>query len=253
MSGCPFCAPDPGRVFHESDLVLGLWDAYPVSPGHALLVTRRHVATWFDATREEQVALLEGIAQAKDAIEQRYQPDGYNVGVNVNETAGQTVFHLHVHVIPRYRGDVLNPRGGVRHVIPRNADYPGGESAGVAMPEGAVHARPLVRGGMDPLLPHLLADLDQATALDLAVAFVVRSGVQSIDEHLRDLLSRGGRVRFLTGDYLDVTEPEALKPITTAIPRDPLGRGTDPGSDLFATWEISAPPMPQRFRCMCSS
>jgi ATP adenylyltransferase len=130
MSDCPFCVPDPGRVFHESSLVLGVWDAYPVSPGHALLVTRRHVATWFDATREEQTALLDGITRAREEIERRHRPDGYNVGVNVNAVAGQTVFHLHVHVIPRYRGDVANPRGGVRHVIPRKADYPGAEVAG---------------------------------------------------------------------------------------------------------------------------
>jgi diadenosine tetraphosphate (Ap4A) HIT family hydrolase len=210
MSGCPFCVPDPGRIFHESDLVIGVWDAYPVSPGHALLVTRRHVATWFDATRPEQTALLDGITRAREEIERRHRPDGYNVGVNVNAVAGQTVFHLHVHVIPRYRGDVANPRGGVRHVIPRKADYPGAEvaRAETAWPSG--HTRPLVRGGLDPLLPHLLADLDRAIGLDVAVAFVVRSGVDSIDEHLRDLLARGGRVRFLTGDYLDVTEPEAL-------------------------------------------
>jgi superfamily II DNA or RNA helicase/diadenosine tetraphosphate (Ap4A) HIT family hydrolase len=210
MSDCPFCAPNADRIFHESELVLGVWDAYPVSPGHALLVTRRHVATWFDATRDEQTALLDGITRAREEIERRHRPDGYNVGVNVNAVAGQTVFHLHVHVIPRYRGDVANPRGGVRHVIPRKADYPGAEVAGAETAWSSGHTRPLVRGGLDPLLPHLLADLDRAIGLDVAVAFVVRSGVDSIDEHLRDLLVRGGRVRFLTGDYLDVTEPEAL-------------------------------------------
>jgi diadenosine tetraphosphate (Ap4A) HIT family hydrolase len=123
-SGCPFCFPPAERLFHIGKLVLGLWDGYPVSRGHALLVPKRHVATWFDATFEEQAELNAAIAIARAMILEKYQPDGFNIGVNVGEAAGQTVFHLHVHVIPRYRGDVPNPRGGVRHVIPCKAHYP---------------------------------------------------------------------------------------------------------------------------------
>ncbi len=120
---CPFCQPPPDRVFLDTDLVLGLWDGYPVSPGHALLVTRRHVASWFDATNDEQHALTAAIAEAKRVIEKTHCPDGYNVGFNVGEVAGQTVFHLHLHVIPRYKGDTPQPRGGVRGVIPGKASY----------------------------------------------------------------------------------------------------------------------------------
>jgi diadenosine tetraphosphate (Ap4A) HIT family hydrolase len=120
---CPFCEPDEQRVFLRSDLVFGLWDGYPVSPGHALLITRRHVSSWFDASVEEQQAMAAAIAHAKAEIEKHHRCDGYNVGFNADEAAGQTVFHLHVHVIPRYRGDTPNPRGGVRGVIPGKAAY----------------------------------------------------------------------------------------------------------------------------------
>ena len=110
-------------MFYEDELVLGLWDAYPVSEGHALVITRRHVATWFDATGEEQAALVQGIERVRQEIEKSLSPDGYNVGFNAGEAAGQTVFHLHVHVIPRLRGDVEDPRGGVRWVVPAKAGY----------------------------------------------------------------------------------------------------------------------------------
>ena len=201
-SSCPFCFPPAERLFHIGKLVLGLWDAYPVSDGHALLVPKRHVATWFDATLEEQAELNAAIAIARSTILEKYKPDGFNIGVNVGEAAGQTVFHLHVHVIPRYRGDVPNPRGGVRHVIPHRGDYfalastacgepPGGEGSVREAPtpayggrvvsadsdRGTPHGRPLITGESDPLLPHLLAHLDAATRVDVAVAFVQPAGV----------------------------------------------------------------------------
>jgi len=120
---CPFCEPPADRVFIQEEEVVGLWDAFPVSPGHALLVPRRHVPTWFEATAAEQAALVAAITAAKTVIEKRYQPDGYNIGINSGAAAGQTVFHLHVHLIPRFRGDVHDPRGGVRHVIADKANY----------------------------------------------------------------------------------------------------------------------------------
>ncbi len=110
---CPFCHPEKRSIFHEDAVVLGLWDAFPVSPGHALLVPKRHVPTWFDATAEEQAALLGAVARVKEEVERERKPDGWNIGINVGVAAGQTVFHLHVHVIPRYSGDAANPRGGV--------------------------------------------------------------------------------------------------------------------------------------------
>lgn len=122
-SACPFCSPDPARVFYEDPLVRALWDGFPVSPGHALLVTRRHVADWFDAGDAEQLALTRALAIARRVIEERHAPAAYNIGSNAGAAAGQTVPHLHVHLIPRYEGDVADPRGGVRWVIPAKAAY----------------------------------------------------------------------------------------------------------------------------------
>jgi diadenosine tetraphosphate (Ap4A) HIT family hydrolase len=110
-------------VFAQDQLVIALWDGYPVSPGHALIIPRRHMPSLFDATGPEQSALLAMVNSTKSIIDQRHRPDGYNIGVNVGAAAGQTVFHLHIHVIPRFVGDVDEPRGGVRHVIPAKANY----------------------------------------------------------------------------------------------------------------------------------
>jgi len=120
---CPFCDPDPDQVFFENELVLGLWDRYPVSPGHALLVPRRHVAGWFEASPAEQLSVVAALPVVREKIERVHQPNGWNIGVNSGEAAGQTIFHLHVHLIPRYKGDQDDPRGGVRHVMPEKANY----------------------------------------------------------------------------------------------------------------------------------
>ena len=122
-TGCPFCTPDPNLLFYESELVVGLWDRYPVSPGHALMVPRRHVAGWFDASQEEQQALVAALEAAKRKIEKEHAPDGYNIGINSGEAAGQTIHHLHVHLIPRYGGDQADPRGGIRNLLPSKARY----------------------------------------------------------------------------------------------------------------------------------
>jgi diadenosine tetraphosphate (Ap4A) HIT family hydrolase len=122
---CPFCNPSEDRTFLRRDQVIGLWDAFPVSPGHALLIPVRHIPTWFEATAAEHVGLVAAIDEAKEIIEKHHRPDGYNIGINCGAAAGQTVFHLHVHLIPRYQGDVADPRGGIRHVIPAKAKYLG--------------------------------------------------------------------------------------------------------------------------------
>ncbi len=210
LSSCIFCLPDRGRVFYEGPLVYGIWDGFPVSEGHALLIPHRHVETWFDATVEEQQELMRGIEAAKQIIQAQYQPDGFNIGLNVGAAAGQTVFHLHVHIIPRKKGDVEDPRGGVRHVIPQRANYlsdPLGQKATLLKPP---HDQSLIRGENDPFLPHLLAHINLAHRVDFAVAFTMASGVLLIKDHLQDLLDRGGKIRFLTGDYFHVTEPHAL-------------------------------------------
>lgn len=123
VSDCPFCSIDSGRLIIESESVIALWDGYPVSRGHALVVPKRHVSDWFDASREEKIAIIDAIELVKTEIEKAYQPDGYNVGFNSGRAAGQTVFHLHVHVIPRYDSDSPDPRGGVRWVLPEKAAY----------------------------------------------------------------------------------------------------------------------------------
>ena len=178
---CPFCMPGIDRVFYRDSLVMGLWDGFPVTDGHALLVPNRHVPTWFDATVEEKIALIKAIDVAKQAIESKGSVDGFNIGINSGEAAGQTVFHLHVHVIPRRRGDVADPRGGVRYVIPSKANYLS-KTAFIndapAETQVAITSQPvLTTGGLDPLLPHLKAHLSKARSVDIAVAFTFNSGL----------------------------------------------------------------------------
>ena len=122
-SGCPFCPPDPDRVFYRGETVFALWDAYPVNPGHALIIPNRHVGSWFEATEKEQAELFHAVSAVREEIEASRSPDGYNIGINDGFAAGQTVGHLHLHVIPRYQGDVADPRGGIRWVIPDRAPY----------------------------------------------------------------------------------------------------------------------------------
>jgi superfamily II DNA or RNA helicase/HKD family nuclease/diadenosine tetraphosphate (Ap4A) HIT family hydrolase len=204
---CPFCVPSAERVFYRDALVIGLWDGFPVTPGHALLIPIRHVATWFDASLDERTALMRAIDVARLAIESKFGADGYNIGVNSGEAAGQTIFHLHVHVIPRRRGDVPDPRGGVRYVIPDKGNYVRDSTRGA---DYHTPERGLFTGGSDPLLPHLQHHLGLSNAADIAVAFTMRSGLQMIQPYLQELLDRGGRARVLTGDYLDATDPDAL-------------------------------------------
>lgn len=120
---CPFCHPPAAAPIVRNDHVLILWDAFPVSPGHVLIAPVRHAASWAALTGDEHAAMLAGIDIARDAIEQQYAPDGYNMGVNDGAAAGQTIMHVHLHVIPRYAGDVEDPRGGIRWVLPEKAGY----------------------------------------------------------------------------------------------------------------------------------
>lgn len=99
-------------------------DAWPVSPGHSLVVSRRHVADVFELTATEIGEMLRLIRSTRERIDRTHQPAGYNVGVNVGIHAGQTVMHVHIHVIPRYPGDTTDPAGGIRCVIPHKMRYP---------------------------------------------------------------------------------------------------------------------------------
>ena len=119
---CLFCK-DPRGVSLARDLAYSARDTYAVSPGHTLIIPKRHVASFFDLTPAEVAACMDLINEEKKRIDGEFNPDGYNIGVNVGPAAGQSIFHVHIHVIPRYLGDVENPQGGVRHVIAKNAHY----------------------------------------------------------------------------------------------------------------------------------
>jgi diadenosine tetraphosphate (Ap4A) HIT family hydrolase len=121
---CPLCAAAAGRDVLAANLhAVAFPDAFPVSAGHALIVSRRHVADLFDLTADEQAALWALLPAVKAALDARHAPAGYNIGVNVGAAAGLTIDHVHVHVIPRYEGDAADPRGGVRWVLPERAAY----------------------------------------------------------------------------------------------------------------------------------
>lgn len=120
---CPFCSLAGTPLVYESELVVAFRDRYPVSDGHTLIIPRRHAVTYFDASAEERAELWRAVEAVKRDLDRELRPDGYNVGFNAGEAAGQTVMHLHVHVIPRYRGDMADPRGGVRGVIPDKQRY----------------------------------------------------------------------------------------------------------------------------------
>ncbi|MGF6261915.1 diadenosine tetraphosphate (Ap4A) HIT family hydrolase [Paraburkholderia youngii] len=120
---CPFCDIHRSRIVGENELAFWIMDGYPVSPGHSLVIPKRHVGSFFEVTKDERECLLALLDDAKDAAVRSYRPDGFNIGINDGLSAGQTVPHLHIHLIPRFKGDLLDPRGGVRWVLPAKADY----------------------------------------------------------------------------------------------------------------------------------
>ncbi len=121
---CPFCKQEQLEIIIENDLSFAIYDKYPVNEGHILIITKRHVANYFDTTLDEKLAILELIDKAKSILDEKYKPSGYNIGINCGMDAGQTIFHLHIHLIPRYKGDIEgDPRGGVRGVIPNKMSY----------------------------------------------------------------------------------------------------------------------------------
>jgi len=120
---CPFCSVPVERVVAGNDRAFAVRDGYPISSGHTLIITRRHVASFFDVTEDERTVMLLLLDQAKEELDAQFHPSGYNIGINDGVDAGQTVAHVHIHLIPRYRGDAKDPRGGVRGVLPDKADY----------------------------------------------------------------------------------------------------------------------------------
>jgi diadenosine tetraphosphate (Ap4A) HIT family hydrolase len=124
MTDCPFCSRIANSdVVLSNELAVAFPDGYPVSAGHMLIVPRRHIEDFFSLTAEEQAAIWNLVAPARRHIETQHAPDGYNLGINVGPSAGQTVPHAHFHIIPRYAGDVADPRGGIRWVLPSKAVY----------------------------------------------------------------------------------------------------------------------------------
>ncbi|MGD9951498.1 MAG: HIT family protein [Burkholderiales bacterium] len=122
MAECIFCRPQR-EILIENDWAIAVYDSFPVSPGHALVLPRRHAVTIWDLEPVDYEGCFRLVRELQPVLAARHLPDGFNVGVNCGEAAGQSVWHAHIHVIPRYRGDNPNPRGGVRNVIPRKAAY----------------------------------------------------------------------------------------------------------------------------------
>lgn len=120
---CPFCALPAERILILADEALVIRDTFPVSPGHTLVIPRRHIGSFFELSDAERTCMVELLAQAKAELDLSFQPDGFNIGINDGAAAGQTVPHLHLHLIPRYLGDAPDPRGGVRWVLPAKAKY----------------------------------------------------------------------------------------------------------------------------------
>jgi diadenosine tetraphosphate (Ap4A) HIT family hydrolase len=120
---CPFCTLPADRIVASNALALVIRDGFPVSPGHTLVIPKRHVGSFFEATAEERDAMLALLDRAQHGICAELAADGFNIGINDGMAAGQTIPHLHIHLIPRFMGDCADPRGGVRWVMPARARY----------------------------------------------------------------------------------------------------------------------------------
>ena len=120
---CIFCSLSDNKIVFSNNSVNIIEDQYPVNPGHMLIILKRHIPDWWGITKQEQVDIIEAINKAKMIIESKHSPAGYNIGINNGVAAGQTIMHLHIHLIPRYIGDMDKPEGGVRHVIPSRGKY----------------------------------------------------------------------------------------------------------------------------------
>jgi len=124
MDKCVFCKDfDKNRIIYEDSTWVAIYDNYPVSKGHVLVIPKRHCETYFDLNFIELESISVTIGIVKRLLDKKFKPDGYNIGINCGEAAGQTVKHCHIHIIPRYKGDMEDPRGGVRGVIPEKQKY----------------------------------------------------------------------------------------------------------------------------------
>jgi superfamily II DNA or RNA helicase/diadenosine tetraphosphate (Ap4A) HIT family hydrolase/HKD family nuclease len=221
----PFTEIPESEWLISNELAFAFFDAYPVNEGHTLVVPRRIVPTWFEASEDERRALMSLVSEVKNILDDRFDPDGYNIGINAGEAAGQTVMHLHVHVIPRYHGDMDDPRGGVRHVIPEEGNYLEDEEEAdrpdADRGEGAVSESiekvadwtdHLSSGGPDdPFIEYLRPLFAEASEVDIVAAFIQDEGLKLLEGPLLSAIDRGAKIRVLTGDYLNLTQVDALQ------------------------------------------
>ena len=183
-------------------LAFAIRDRYQVSPGHTLVIPKRAISDWWAATVEERLAILDLVDRVREQLINESDPDGFNVGFNSGSAAGQTVDHLHVHVIPRYDNDMSDPRGGVRHVIPEKGNYlaPNTYVPKLTTPKERRLFNELVKCLSDE-------NLDR---IDLLISFVMKSGVDVLKDRILQALDRGAHIRLLTTDYLETTDVGAL-------------------------------------------
>jgi superfamily II DNA or RNA helicase/diadenosine tetraphosphate (Ap4A) HIT family hydrolase len=206
----PFLAVQASDWLCSNDLAFAIFDRFPVSPGHVLVTTRRIVETWFEATDAEQTSMMALVKESKLLLDLSLnpRPDGYNVGFNAGGAAGQTVPHVHIHVIPRYLGDMPDPRGGVRHVIPEKGNYlakntsKSGDDRPLTLAAGSPHS---------PLWRSISQRVSSAAEVDLLASFVQPSGLDLIQLSIFAALRAGAKIRILVGDYLYITSAEALQ------------------------------------------
>lgn len=197
----------------SNELAFAVYDGFPVSPGHVLVLTKRLVPTWFEASPDEQAALMSLVSDVKRHLDASLlpKPEGYNVGFNAGEAAGQTVMHVHIHVIPRYTGDMPDPRGGVRHVIAGKGNYLTGETAQAVQPDGSATLKLSTGHPQSKLWDQLSDRMLGAKAVEILSSFVQNSGLDVIEHSLFQLLRAPSTVRIMVSDYLLISDPAALK------------------------------------------
>lgn len=212
VGSCPFCDVPSHRIIASNSLAYAIRDRFPVTYGHTLIIPRRHVVDYFGLCNDEYLACNELLEKVRKSISDTDQEaEGFNIGINAGAVAGQTIFHCHIHLIPRRKGDVENPRGGIRHIIPGKGNYNNGTERSSHWAYPPPHDRSLIAGGDDALILHLLPYIDRAVSVDAAISFVMESGVRLLRPHLQELLDRGGMLRLIAGDYMDVSDPSALR------------------------------------------
>lgn len=209
----PFLEVSESDWLCSTPLAFAIKDGFPVSPGHVLVTTRRIVRTWFEATPEEQAEMMALVNEVKVILDHGLHPppDGYNVGFNSGPAAGQTVPHVHIHVIPRYVGDVPDPTGGVRQVIPDKANYLTGSGPADPFLQQSIALHLSTGHPQDSPWNTIGPRLSAAKEADLLASFVQPSGLDVIHTALFTALRYGATIRVLVGDYLHITSPAALR------------------------------------------